>query len=365
MFRKIALLVSIVSIFSMALLVSADQATDGCFTTVPTTVNEGVSISVLVECANIPTNNNVFGFQIGTSVSGDYAGSLPESYTAGTFTTEAVNGVFVGENSLGLYGVSRRNTDTVSTTDFTLGSYTLMADTDLTTADGSVSVTFTDATFELSNNLGASLPNWIRTVNDGSTTINDIDLAWLTGTATVRSDSNAIGNIDDVVLNLGARQYTAGVTASYLANLTIVDTYEYVEDASGDVVNTTGTELLRSAAADSNDTLNISIDADMYGHQACSTSEVNLGDTGAVSDVSDVTGIGTDGVITLKAGDANNDGYITNTDATIIGSDFGDSGSDINNANEGDVNLDNTVDIYDLVHVGRNFQAVATLAECS
>jgi hypothetical protein len=366
MLRKISLFTLIVVLVSAVMSVSAagtpnpDPAANGCFVDAAlTTVNEGVAIPVTVKCVGIPVDNNVFGFQFGTSVTtGSFVGSTPTAYVPGEFTSAAVvNGVFVGENSLALYGVSRKLAEVVDTTDFTLGTLALTAVTNrgtgsgLTDADGSVAVTFVDATFKLSDNFGASLPGWLRTVNDATTAVNDIDLAWLNGAATVKSDSNALGNITNIVLNLGAKQYTATSITSYTTNLNMDDTYLYVENGSGVVGGS------YAAAADSNNTLNIAVTADMWGHLNCSTAVVNLGDVGAAEDVDTV--VGTSGSITLKAGDVDGLNGISNTDATIIGGDFGDTGAAINVLYEGNINLDTTVDILDLVHVGRNFGATA------
>lgn len=361
MFRKISLLVLVLAFVSGVVNAGTpnpDADVNGCFVDAPVTVNEGVSIPVTVKCVGIPTDNNVFGFQIGTSVSGDFAGAAPTTYTAGEFTSLAdggAAGVLLGDNTLDLYGVSRRTTNVVAVTDFTLGSYSLTADTDLTIADGDVAVTLSDSIFKLSDNYGLDLNGWLRTVNDSSTTINDIDLAWLSGNTTIKSDSNAIGNIKNVTLDLGAKQYTAASVASYQTALNMDSSYLYVEDANGFVGGSF------AVAQDSDNTLEVYVNADMFGHLGCSTASINLLDAGAPEDVDGF--VGTSGAITLKAGDANDDNTISNTDATIIGDDFGDTGVAINALAEGDVNVDDTINIFDLVHVGRNF--TATIGACA
>ncbi len=361
MIRKFSLLVLVLAFVSGVVNAGTpnpDAAVNGCFVDAPASVNEGVSIPVTVKCVGIPTDNNVFGFQIGTSVARDYAGSAPTTYTAGEFTSLAdggAAGVLLGDNTLDLYGVSRRTTNVVAVTDFTLGSYSLTADTDLTLANGAVAVTLADSTFKLSDNYGLDLNGWLRTVNDTSTTINDIDLAWLSGNTTVQSDSNAIGNIKNVTLDLGAKQYAVASVASYQTVLNMDSAYLYVEDANGVVGGSF------AAAQASDDALEISAGADMFGHLACSTASIDLLDAGAPEDVDGF--IGTAGAITLKAGDVNDDGEISNTDATIMGDDFGDAGGAINVSFENDVNVDDTVNIFDLVHVGRNF--TATTGACA
>ncbi|MBW4437250.1 MAG: hypothetical protein KME04_08955 [Pleurocapsa minor GSE-CHR-MK-17-07R] len=363
MLRKVSVILGILGLFVLVTSVSAgtsnpDADVNGCYLdSTVTSINEGDTIPVVAECSGVYTDNNVFGFQFGTSISaGDYSGSEPTSYTPGTFSSLASDGLLIGENTLALYGVSRQNADVVNVTDFTLGSYSLTADTDLTSADGSVSVTFVDDTFKLSDQYGAPLTGWLRTVNDLNVTVNDIDLAWLSGDVTVRSDSDSIGSLSTVTLDLGPKQYTDAAEGSYQTSLTMDAGYLYVENGSGVVGGSYAT------ANDSNNTLNIDVAADMWGHLACSTSPVNLGDTGSAQNADSL--IGTSGVITLLAGDANDDGVISNTDATIIGGDFGDSGVDINASYEGDMNLDTTVNIFDLVHVGRNFDATTATSAC-
>lgn len=332
-----------------------DALTKGCYVNAPTQVNEGMNITVTSECAGIPTDNNVFGFQIGTSISGDTAGSLPTSYEYGQFTLLAPTEPLVGSNQLDLYGISRQLTDVVDVTDFTLGSYVLTAVTNRT-VDGSIGIDFDDTTFNLSDNYGLALTGWLRTANDATIVVNDIDLAWLSGSVTVKSDSTAIGNVQNVTLNLGAKSYgAASIAASDRSILDMDVSYLYVENALGVVGGSFET------AADSDNTLNIAVNADMWGHMACSSSAVNLGDTGATRTAASV--IGTAGSITLLAGDANDDGSISITDFNILTADFGDTGAGINVLYEGDFNLDESIDIFDLVHVGRNY--TKTTSSCA
>jgi hypothetical protein len=56
----------------------------------------------------------------------------------------------------------------------------------------------------------------------------------------------------------------------------------------------------------------------------------------------------------LLSGDADNDHDIDNADATLIGANIGTNAGD-----DRDVNGDGTVNVLDLVHVGRNFDTLA------
>jgi len=367
MFRKLTLLLSVVVMLSMAVVVSAQDAVNGCYASPTTvTINEGVSTTVTFECANIPVvTNRVFGFQMGTSipasgVGADYV-SLPGTYTEGQFSEAgfgATSGVMPGSNTLSLYGLSRYNNQIVNAEDFTLGSYSLTADTN-NTVDGSIAITFVDDTFKLSNDLGAPLSGWLRTDNDTIISVNNIDLAWLMGNTTIQSDSTAIGKISSISLDLGGNIYTpltntvplASTLTAYTVDLNINSAYTYVEDASGVVVGQNGTEEFRIVAQDGDGALNVAVTADMFGHLACSTPIVDLGDTGAAQNVSVFSLEG----ITLKAGDITSvlgDTEIDLDDATAMGAAFGST------TTAADINIDGTVNIFDLVHVGRNYDAV-------
>lgn len=339
MFRKLVVLLVLVTLVAIPGIASAaDPATDGCFiSTSAGTVKEDGTFTVTVECANIPTSNNVFGFQIATTRSGDFvAADVPASYTAGQFTSLASPGVVVGENSLAdLYAVSRQGSDTVDVENFTLGTYTMTAEDNLT-ADGSIVLTFVDGDFMLSDNMGAELTPWIRTVNDVTVTVTDIDLAWLNGDMVVRSDTTEITTMDNVSLDLGSYSYSATNVASYTNTFAMVSTNQYEED---------GTPV-------SDDTLNVTATADITGHLAC-TNSINLADTGSATDVD--TKVGTAGTITLKAGDADDDGAIDIDDATLVGGNLGGTAS-----SEEDINGDGSINILDLVHVGRNYNITST-----
>ena len=344
MFRKLALrmvlLVLMLVPMVMPGVVNADASTDGCYiSTSASTVKEDETFTVTVECANIPISNNVFGFQISTARSGDFVvADVPTSYTPGEFTSSASPGVVVGENLLaGLYAVSRQGSDVVTETSFTLGSYTMTAEDNLTT-DGSITLTFTDADFMLSDNYGAELTSWLRTVNDVTVTVTDIDLAWLNGDIIVRSDTQEISNMAAINFQFGEYNYPATNVATYTKTFTMVDTNQYTE---------AGTPA-------SDGTLNFDASADITGHLA-RTNTINMGDSGSATNVD--TLVGTTGTITLKAGDADDDDAIDIDDATLIGGNIGESAS-----SEEDINGDGAINILDLVHVGRNYGS--TIASC-
>ncbi|MBC7809844.1 MAG: hypothetical protein H7175_01785, partial [Burkholderiales bacterium] len=337
----------VIVILSVAAVASADPATDGCYLSASaSTINEDGTVTITAQCDNIATINNVFGFQLSSTRAGDLdatvlASGYTSANTAGGFyhsSTGMSTSVIEGANALsGLYAATRRNAETVSTDDFAIGSYVVTADDDLT-VDGSITITFVDGSFMLSNNIGQAITgDVLRSVNDLTITVTDIDLAWFTGNMIVRSDVTAITEASSVELNLGSRTYSATDVASYTNTFNMDATYQYGEGGS--------------PASDG--TLNIAVTADMSGHLACSTTPVNLGDTGSAIDVD--TKVGTTGTIMLKAGDTNDDGAIDITDATAIGANIGVAPSD-----EKDVNGDNAINVLDLVHVGRNYTSTTT-----
>lgn len=339
MLNKRMFLIVLLILLAVAGSVSA-HPTDGCYANSSAlTINEGATATITIECINIPTANNAFGFQIGTSRSGDYDPlTLATSYTAGTFSnasTGASSGVLVGSNSLsGLYAVTRQGTEVATTTAFTLGTYDVTAMSNLT-SDGSIVITMVDGNFMLSNNVGVPLTGWLRDVNDITITITNLDLAWLASAINVQSDVTSISNLPLVELVLGDKTYSQTNVASYVYNFTMDTTHQYVEAGS--------------PAADG--TLTISASADMTGHLMCSN-DLDLGDAGLATDVTTV--IGTTGTISLKAGDADDDGDIDNADATTIGANMSTNPGDDKN-----INGDSTINILDLVHVGRNFGSIS------
>ena len=292
--------------------------------------------------------------------------------------------LYIPSNTLELYAVSRKVDDVVEADHFTLGSLALTAVTNIGTGiggleDRAVDVAFVD--FKLSNYLGADL-GFLRTDHDSTTVVKDIDLAWLSGTVSVKSElalGAEITTIADVTLNIGGKIYTAdpeGLVNSW--PLTMIEDSPYIEDSDGHaaavVLRETSTNgetdaTLQAAyattlqtyyhvAQESDDQLNIAVGADMWGHLACSTTAVDLGDTGGPTLAS--TKIGDAGVITLLAGDVNDDGAIDNGDWTMLNQHF----NDTNVLTEDDINLDSKVDIFDLVHVGRNYGTDA-MTDCS
>lgn len=322
---------------SMPGVVNADPVI-GCYATGPSTVNEDAAITVTVQCDSVLTSHNVFGFQFNTSLGGDYdAAVAPVSYTSGTFadiSTGATSGVIAPTNTLpGMYAVTRKNNEVVTSENFTLATFQLMAEDNLT-VDGTVSITMVDGDFILSNDQGAAIADMLRDVNDLSVTINDIDLAWLTGDMVVRSDVTNISNMPSVELIIGGKTYSATSVASYANTFVMDSTFQYSENLS----------------PDSDDVLEVSATADITGHLACSNATVDLQDAGSATDVD--TRLGTSGVITLLSGDADNDDLIDIDDATLIGANIGAGGT-----NEEDINGDGAINVLDLVHVGRNYNS--------
>ncbi|MCC6615127.1 MAG: hypothetical protein IT320_16740 [Anaerolineae bacterium] len=313
MSRKIVIITIIaVLLLSAHSAFAGNPSLPGCYVDAPTDVDEGATFTVTVTCKTLVA---AYGFEYGTTLTGDGVAD-DSSYTPGTFTTDASGGVLVGSNALNLYAVSRQGLNS-ATGDFTMGSYSATADIGLT-SDGGVSVTLDD--FKLSTILGVPILGMVQAEADATIVINNINLALLTGNITLASDGS-VGAISDVALNLGGVDYNQSSAAA--------DHYDFTVAA--------GVQF---------PSLSVDVAADIDGHLACTkTYSLADGPNAAASAI---------GTITLKAGDVvsvASDTAINIQDATAVGSQFGSSSP----TGEVDINQDGVVDIYDLVHVGRNY----------
>jgi hypothetical protein len=315
MLRKIALVLVCLSLLTVGFVArAADPSSPGCYVDAPTAVDEGTTFTATVKCHNV--TDNVFGFEFGTTLTGQ-ATTSATTYTPGDFVSGATNGTLQAVNTLAQYAVSRQGNET-ATGDFTLGSFSLTADKGLT-SDGSATVALPAASFKLSDNSGAAL-SWLQSSPDATVTITNITLALLSGNVTVRSDGS-VTSLKNVALNVGGTDYTAATVSG-------------------------GTKALAVTGEYTNLTLPVSVSMD--SHLACTKNySLTDGSDDAAAKI---------GTITLKAGDVvsvSGDTDINIQDATAIGAQFGTSSP----TGQVDVNKDGKVDIYDLVHVGRNYGA--------
>lgn len=212
-------------------------------------------------------------------------------------------------------------------------------DTGLVTSDQTVTVGFssvniapnTAGPFDLMDDSAATID---ILAEDAEITINNLVLALLDGTLRVESDA-PVGAFTDV----------STITATL--------------DPGGPdelVLTQAGPEASNGFTFTLNDTFGstaIGVQADMDRHLPCNANN----QIAAVDGTNNVTL-----TITLLAGDVNNDNVIdssvsdTNTDGGLIVSIYG------QNNTAGDINGDGVVDIFDLVHVGRNLNA--TPSDC-
>lgn len=319
--RKIGVLICLLVLFGMTVSVEAgNPLLPGCYVDAPATVNEGETFTATVSCNNLIA---AYGFQYGTALTGQ-ASTTSTTYIPGTFTTLAVGGVIVGKNTLADYAVSRQGVNT-ATGNFTLGSYTITANIGLT-ADGSTTIALQN--FKMSTILGVPITGLVQASPNAVVTVRNINLALLSGSVTVISDGSVNG-IKNVALGMDSVPYTQAAVGSDHYDFTLPNNTQYTS-------------------------LSVAVTADMVSHLACSKN-YTLAD-GANTASAKI------GNITLKAGDVvsvSGDTAINIQDATAIGAQFGSSSP----TGEVDVNEDGTVDIYDLVHIGRNYGA--TQGTCS
>lgn len=110
------------------------------------------------------------------------------------------------------------------------------------------------------------------------------------------------------------------------------------------------------------DNTSITINVQAESHASCSQTLDETSTPPFTDGVNVVTG-----TATLLAGDTNDDGNINTTDATAITGNFGATviNDNTDTTDFADVNNDDTIDIFDLVHVGRNFDDVnPAAADC-
>jgi hypothetical protein len=319
----------ILAIFNARSIGGVDPALNGCYVYAPNAVNEGDTFRTTVKCHAI--TSQVFGFQFGTTFTPTMVArnGVPNLAVAEQVGTTYTSGSFVlatdllGVNSLnGLYAVSHTGTDT-STGDFTLGTFDASVPLGIT-ADSSAMVDLRD--LKLADRNGADIAANLPQSHAIITITNLVVAQREVGTLHVASDG-AMTTVRAMHLNLddGAPLDVATAPGSY--HDFSVTAYQYpVGKQSADIA------------------------ISMLSHLSC-TRNASLADG-----LNPASVLGT--TYTVKAGDANADGNIDLNDATLVGGYFGTSRTD-----SADISGDGTVDIYDLVHIGRNYNA--TSGTCS
>jgi FlaG/FlaF family flagellin (archaellin) len=196
------------------------------------------------------------------------------------------------------------------------------------------------------------------TAASGSFTLGSLDFtasSGLTanGSATISLDNLLLGDISGAPINVSTTNATVTVINLLTLNLTVASdgSVQQVRNVTASVDATTlgpqtgsGTSLVLNF----NNTVETPtpvLTADMKSHLVCS------GGLNLTTEVTNQT-------IHLKAGDvvlnaADASPRINIFDATTIGLAFGSAGT-----GEEDVNGDGTVNVFDLIHVGRNYGAV-------
>lgn len=323
MFRKIAVLVSIFAVFSMSFVAGA-QGTATCFIDTDEVVDEGEEFTVTVTCND--ATDGVYGFELSTSVSG-YLKSRDDEYQPGTFITDAVGGVYsdgLDNETDGLYVISLRDAGDIPTGAFTLGFYEILADKYLSGVNDDDSVTIAISGLKLSTLYGAPIT---RALEPATVIIRDIDLAYVNGWVTVASDGHVEGLRN---LTLTSDEFNPPAFTGDPG-----DAYEY-EILLGPK------EVANTDEDNNNDALPLTITMSMVSHLTCTTTLV-------FDDGENENELGS---YTLYAGNVTGgENEINNDDAAAIGAAYG---ADVF-APAVDINADGKIDIFDLVHVSRNF----------
>lgn len=325
MVRKLVVLVVLAVMLVVPFVTSASNPSLlGCYIDAPAAVNEGVTYTATVQCNLMVA---LFGVQFGTTTTGSGAPTTT-TYTPGTFITSATNPI-IASNTLNLFAASRTGAD-IAVGSFSLASFQVKANKGLT-SNGSITVDLPSAGFKLSNILGAVLNGLLQVSPAGVTTVTDIPLAILNGNVRISSDGS-VGSLAGINLNMGD-----GVTS-------------WTNQTAGASFRDFTISAIEYTAA-TKPALGATVTVDMISHLAC-VSAYTLDDGGNTT----AAKIGTAGVVSLKAGDVisvSGDTAINIQDATAIGAQFASTSP----TGEVDVNRDGVVDIYDLVHVGRNYGA--------
>lgn len=303
-------------LFVVLLLLSvsavAAQAPAECTVNAPQIVNEGQDFNIEVYCWSTSPSSNFYGFQFGTTVTGN-ASTTATGYTPGDFVTDVgADQTLVGHNSLDNYAVSRSN--------------------------GAPAIAVAQ---------GVSLGSVVYTANSGL--IHD-------GSATVDVTPMLLGDIWGGEIEVFPNDYPLDITIRdlYSLNLTVKSdgVVSAVNDVAAVVDSLTADSVTPSATPPSvtfvytdqiiNHTLPVR--AEMRSHLYC------IGNVTLTQSVTTKT-------VELKAGDVYpvggplNSSVIDNMDAQAIGLQFGSTTP----TGEVDVNSDGKVSFLDLIHVGRNW----------
>ncbi len=279
----------------------------GCHVQAPASVNEGADFTASVVCTGV---DGAYGFQFGTSLAGE-ATTKAGTFDPGDFV-DAVppEQIYAVGDSFSAYSASRLAPAAAATGTFSLASGGFTANTNLLE---NKTATLTLNPLLLGDISGANM----NAAFASTTTITILDL--LTLNLTVKSDGGGIEQVRDVTASVDS--VTKGPASGPGNSLTLV-----FDD-----------EISRPTSM---------LTADMKSHLECT------------SDPFALTASVTDKTITLKAGDVTTaagegSARINVSDSFIIGLAFGSAG-----AGQEDVNADGTVNVLDLIHVGRNYGAV-------
>jgi sugar lactone lactonase YvrE len=296
--------------------IALQPQSNGCFIAAPTSVQEGREFIATIRCNDV---NEFYGFQFGVSLTGS-GWVISEGFALGEFAMNSVNPVLTASNTLELFAQTHTGDD-ISNGSFTLGTFAIEADKFLTD-DGIILLTLDNF---LASDRNGNILNLVQSTPNTFVRVQDVVLTQINGTVSLQSDGTVFN-----------------VAGAYLTLDGIV--HGPLESAG---------RIISIGVGQEGNSMNIAVTASMLGHLNCTTSVI------VPDGISDITSM--IGTLTLKAGDVTDVGgvgIINIQDAVALGARFGS-----NLPGEEDINQDGIVDILDLIHVGRNYTAVA--GECS
>ncbi len=293
-----------------------------CAVSAPTSVNDGATFTATVGCNEYVDNVQSAAFDITYNTS-DLTAADAEFTGIGIFDDLPVASSTLGSGTGDFDETS--TTGTTGTAAFDIAEADFEANP--VTSDTDTTIDLPQADLQLLDNVSGGQP--VNALAEGATitilNVNDL----LVGSIEISSDGS-VDSLETIIVTI-----SGDVTSS---NRTV----DAPSSSGNPTITLDYSNLMPNSTFDGGDTtrtLTVSLDH----HIDCEIDPFSFTDNSAQTDAA-----------TLLAGDVDNDNNIDNDDANQL---IGVYGS--NSSNDNDINNDGLVDIFDLVHVGRNLNATA------